>query len=353
MRSSRVTGAVLIFGTASIALTACDPPIPPEVAAQLAEQSYTCVEGDASVVVPGNMTDLFIGWSDSLSYSCVDPEPVMTMSQIETVETASAEITEYAPTCEAVTSVPLAVEAGVLVFYQSEIGSLNLSPKSIQGILNGSITNWNQLGEDNPGSEMPDFPLSILPTADTQALKSVNDYLKLKDLALDSSVVSAVDHPAMEDYALLEDGQMAIVPNSYAVALGLYPAAIYLDFNEETQEAKLANPDVAGIQSASTQWLVSKDEKGLGVVLDATKTPTAPEGSDFAPEPYQIIYPVNFSVCGTDSLVSRAAARYMLRLDSQGALGASNYAPLSEPVRIEALLAVSKGLPTPKPIPTE
>jgi len=353
MKSSRVIGAVLILGTASLGLTACDPPMPPEVAAQIAEQTYTCVEGESTVVVPGNMTDLLIGWADSLSYACVDPEPVMTMLQGDDALTANAEVSEYAPLCEALASVPLAVEAGVLVFYQSEIGSLNLSAESIQGILNGSITNWNQLGTDNPGAEMPDFPLSILPTADTQALKSVNDYLKLKGLATDDSVVSAVDHPAMEDYALLEDGQMAIVPNSYAVALGLYPAALYLGFNDEFQEPILATPDVAGIQSASTQWLVSKDAKGVGVVLDANKTPTAPEGSDFAPEPYQIIYPVNFSVCGTDSLVSRAAARFMLRLDSQGALGASNYAPLPEPVRIESLLSVSKGLPTPKPIPTE
>lgn len=353
MKSSRVIGAALIMGTASLALTACDPPMPPEVAAQIAEQTYTCVEGEASVVLPFNMNDLFFGWADALSYACVDPEPAMSMIQVDDAKTANAEVTEYAPVCNAIASVPLAVDAGVLVYYQSEIGSLNLSPKSIQGILDGSINNWNQLGEDNPGYEMPDFPLSVVANADTQALKSVNDYLALKKLSVTNSVVKAVDHPSMDDYALLNDGEIAIVPNSYAVALGLYPAAIYLGFNEETQEPILANPDVAGIQSGSTQWMISKDANGVGVVLDANKTPTAPEGSDFAPEPYQIIYPVNFNVCGEDALVSRAAARFMLRLDSQGALGASNYAPLPEPVRIEALLAISKGLPTPKPTPTE
>lgn len=353
MKSSRVIGAALIIGTASLALTACDPPMPPEVAAQIAEQTYTCVEGEASVVMPLNMNDLYFGWADSLSYACTDPEPTMSMVQSDDAKTASAEVTDYAPICKPITSVPLAVDAGVLVYYQSEIGSLNLSPKSIQGILEGSITNWNQLGDDNPGYEMPDFPLTVVKSADTQALKSINDYLALKKVSATKSVVSAVDHPSMDDYALLNDGEIAIVPNSYAVALGLYPAAIYLGMNEETQEAILATPDVAGIQSASTQWLVSKNDKGVGVVLDSTKTPVAPEGSDVAPEPYQAIYPVNFTVCGEDSLVSRAAARFMLRLDSQGALGASNYAPLPEPVRIEALLSISKGLPTPKPTPTE
>jgi hypothetical protein len=58
-------------------------------------------------------------------------------------------------------------------------------------------------------------------------------------------------------------------------------------------------------------------------------------------------------MCGTDSLLTRAAGRFLLRLDNQGALGASNYAPLPEAVRITALLAISKGLPTPTPLPTE
>jgi hypothetical protein len=353
MRSKRVISAALILGTASIALTACDPPMPPEVAAQLAEQTYTCVAGDASISAPGAMTDLFFGWADSLTYACVDPEPTMTMSLVEDPLTAGAEVSDYAPLCTAVATVPLAVEAGVLVYYQSEVGSLNLSPKSIQKILNGSITNWNQLNADNPGYEMPDFPLTVVPTADTQALKSLTNYLSINKLSVTSPVVTATDHPVIDQYAMLEDGQVAIVPNSYAVLLGLYPAAIYLGTDKETQEPILATPDVAGIQSASTQWVTSQDAKGITVSLDPKKTPLAPEGSDFAPAPYQAIYPVNYNMCGTDSLLTRAAGRFLLRLDNQGALGASNYAPLPEAVRITALLAISKGLPSPKPIPTE
>ena len=353
MQSKRVIGAALILGTAALSLTACDPPMPPEVAAQLAEQSYTCVAGDATVTAPGAMTDLFLGWADALTYACIDPEPTMTIAQVEDLLTANAEVSDYAPLCTAIASYPLAVEAGVLVYFQSEVGSLNLSPESIQGILNGSITNWNQLESDNAGYEMPNFPLTVVPTADTQALKSINDYLGMQKLSVKSSIVTAVDHPAMDQYALLEDGQVAIVPNSYAVMLGLYPAAIYLGIDKETQEPILATPDVAGIQSASTQWLSSQDAKGVTVKLDPTKTPVAPEGSDFAPAPYQAIYPVNYNMCSTDSLLTRAVGRFLLRLDNQGALGASNYAPLPEPVRITALLAISKGLPSPKPIPTE
>jgi hypothetical protein len=323
--------------------------MPPEVAAQLAEQSYTCVAGDSKVTFPGAMGDLFLGWADALTYACVDPEPVMTISQSADLLNANAEVTEYAPQCSAVASVPLAVEAGVIVYFQSEVSSLNLSPKSIQGILSGSITNWNQLNVDNPGYEMPDFPLTVLPTADTQALKSISDYLGIQKLSVKTSLVTATDHPAMDQYAMLEDGQLAVVPNSYAVALGLYPAAIYLGTDKETSEPILATPDVAGIQSGSTQWLVSQDSKGVTVRLDPTKTPVAPEGSDFAPSPYQAVYPVNYNMCSTDSLLGRAVGRFLLRLDNQGALGASNYAPLPEPVRISALLAISKGLPTPTP----
>jgi hypothetical protein len=51
------------------------------------------------------------------------------------------------------------------------------------------------------------------------------------------------------------------------------------------------------------------------------------------------------ALCGEDILTTRAAARFMLRQDSQGLLGSSNLLGLSEPARIAAIALVSKGLP--------
>jgi hypothetical protein len=220
------------------------------------------------------------------------------------------------------------------------------------GILTGKITNWNQLAADNAGYDMPDLPLVLSPKADALALKSITDYLATQGIILPATLkVQAVDHLDNTDSAMLPEGSMAVVPNSFAVSMGLYPANIYLGVDADGQDI-LAMSDVSGIQSASTQWDSTTSGSSVSVKLNTSNKPVAPEGSDVAPTPYQIIYPVNLYVCGADDLLPRAIARFLLRLDSQGALAASNYAPLPEAVRIQALVSISKGLPTPKPTPT-
>jgi len=361
MKVSRLLASIAILGSASIALTACDPPMPPEVAAAIAEQTYTCVEGNAAVSSPSLMTDIVVGWADSLSYSCVDDptttdvveQPTMTFSVADATTPAEAEISEYPALCAPVQTVPLAVEAGVLVYMESDLSSFSVSPKSLAGILNGTITNWNQLGADNPGTEMPNLPLKVAPTADTMALKSITDYLSAQGQKVSSSVVTATNNPSVDLYSALEEGEVAIVPNSYSVYLGLYPASIYLGMDKATESPILATPDLAGIYAASTQWKIQKDANSISLSLDPSKTAEPAPGFDSAPPPYQAIYPVNYYTCNSSGLVLNAIGRFILRLDSQGSIGASNYAQLPEYIRIESLLMISKGLPTPTPTPTE
>jgi len=352
MQIRRTLFAVAILGTAAIALTACDPPMPPDVAAALAEQSYTCVQGDVKVTSGPEMTDIVLGWSDALTYSCVDPEPTMTLTSTDIPADAQVVISSYAPECSVAASVPLAVDAGAFVYTESDLGSLNLSPKSMAGILEGTITNWNQLASDNAGYDMPDLPLKIFPKADTVALKSITDYLSAQGITLATKLkVKAVDQLDNTDASMLPEGELAIVPYSFAVSMGLYPANVYLGL-DSTMQPILATPNVSGIQSASTQWDNTTSGSDLLVKLNTSTTPIAPEGSDTAPTPYQLIYPVNLYVCGADALLPRAVARFVLRLDSQGSLAASYYAPLPEATRIQALFNISKGLPTPKPTAT-
>jgi hypothetical protein len=344
--------------------------MPPEVAAAIAEQTYTCVEGNVVVSSPGLMSDIVAGWADTLTYSCVDDtettgvEPTMTFSLADSSESSvDADISEYPAQCSPIQTVPLAVEAGVLVYMESDLSSFSVSPKGLSGILNGTITNWNQLAADNPGTDMPDLPITIVPQADSLALKSLKDYLAAQGNSVTSSVFKAVEKPSLDLYSVmdgvggyrmptLQEGQMAIVPNSYAVSLGLYSASIYLGMDKETESPILATPDLAGIFAASTQWKVEKDANSISLKLDPSITAEPAPGFDTAPPPYQAIYPVNYYTCKSGSLLPNAVGRFVLRLDSQGSLGASNYAQLPEFIRIESLVKISKGLPTPTPKPT-
>jgi hypothetical protein len=99
------------------------------------------------------------------------------------------------------------------------------------------------------------------------------------------------------------------------------------------------------VQSAASQWAVSKTESNVTVALNYDAKPVPPVGFDEAPAPYQIIYPVNLSLFGKDNLGARAVARYLLRQDSQGSLTLVAGLPVS--VRAESLAFVSKGLPEP------
>ncbi len=354
MKSTRLFATIAIAASATIGLTACDPPMPPEVQAAVAEMSYTCVDGNIVVSSPENMYDVVWGWSDGLAYSCVDPEPVMTFeATTDTTVSADSEISSYPSTCSAKQTVPVAVDAGVLVFNLPEVGSLNVSAQNMAGILSGSITNWSQLASDNPGYELPNLPIAVFPEADTIALKAVVDFLELSSSASDKElIVEGVPTPNIDQYGLLEYGQVAVVPYSYSVSLGLYPAAIFLELDEESGEPSVAVPDLEGIQSGASQFAITKTDSGISVKVDPRITPSAASGF-VAPNPYQAVYPVNYYTCNSDTLVPRAVGKFILRLDQQGSLGGYNYAPLAENIRIESLFSISKGLPTPTPTPTE
>ena len=120
MQIKRTLAGMLIAVTATLGLTACDPPMPPDVAAQLAEQSYSCVEGEAAVSSEPLLYDVAYSWADSLSYACVDPEPAMTFSVSDVLDAASAiQLTSSAPSCQPVQTLPIGVDAGVIVYTQS------------------------------------------------------------------------------------------------------------------------------------------------------------------------------------------------------------------------------------------
>lgn len=354
MKILRFFGSALIASSATLALTACDPPMPPEVQAALDEVSYTCVSGESSVRSPEYMNDIVVGWADSLSYSCVDPEPTMTFTVTTDAATSvDAEISAYPAVCAPKQTVPVAVDAGVFVFNLPDVGNVNISPEHMSGILTGDITNWSELASDNPQTTLPSLPISVFPEADEIALQSVIDFLKLSNVEPTKDLlVQGVASPSGDQYTLLEPGQIALVPYSYAVYFGLYSASVFLNIDEETGEPVVAVPDLEGIQSAASQFAISKTSSSLSVKLDKNIAPSAASGFEPA-VPYQAVYPVNFYTCNDTTLVPRAVGRFMLRLDQQGSLGGYNYAPLAENVRIESAYVIRQGLPTPTPTPTE
>lgn len=351
-KSVRVSAALAIATSAALALTACDPPMPPDVAAQILEQTYTCVEGDVTIAGPAEMVDPISQWQLALPTSCVEPLPAMTLTP--TTE-ASADLVisadkPSAEVCKPFASVPLAVESANIVFNLSVTSTLNLSPKTAAAILNGEITNWSDatIAAENVGTELPDQPIILTKPAEALPFDSLNSWLKRLGHSIDQSKIKRVAKSDINNYAILAEGEVAVVPGSYAMALGLYSASIVTGTDSSTKEPLVAIADVSGTASGSTQWVAKASGSDVTVSLDPNLAPVAPAGFDSAATPYQAIYPVNLYLCGEDTLLKRAAATYILRLDSQGSLGASNYNQLNEGTRTLGLVTVRKGLPEPK-----
>lgn len=354
-KSVKASVTAIMASAIALSLTACDPPMPPDVAAQIAEQTYTCVEGNANVLAPEEMTDPILQWQASLPMSCVDPLPAMTITNDPIVPTDLYIGAQAEPTCKPFASAPIAVESANIVFSMSVTSSLYLTPATAAKILNGEITNWNDpaISKENVGTEFPDQAIELVKPTQKLAFDALSAWLGRLDASISSDSFELVTNAKAADYSALTEGQIAIVPGSYAMALGLYSASIINGVDNSTSEPLLANADASGISSAASQWKASASGNDVSVSLDPNSKPLVPAGFDFAAEPYQAIYPVNVYLCGDDNLLKRAVANFLLRLDSQGALGVSNYNQLNEETRTLALVTLRKGLPEPTVAPGE
>ena len=350
--------ALLVVG--AVTLTACTPPMPPEVAAALAEQTYVCQNGDVSLSTPSALADDLPMITDSMTGNC----PTMTATSVEpdsggNVLGAEIYIDSAAPAaavCTPTYTTPFALDAAVISVTLGDSAGVILSPASVAGIFDGSIKTWDspKLAADNSGEQVGTGPITVLPITDAKALKALSAwYQNLTGKTFNAPLLKAKRNLSVPDLGTLAEGTVALLPYSIFTAYSTYseviPLAASIVANKKAPEGVTA--DSSGIISAGTQLQLSKTDAGITVKMDYSAKPVPPLGSDIAPVPYGAIYPVNLSLCGKPSLVARAVARFMLRQDSQGTMTA--FVSLPENLRAESLIGVSKGLPTPKATPQQ
>jgi hypothetical protein len=101
------------------------------------------------------------------------------------------------------------------------------------------------------------------------------------------------------------------------------------------------------VLTAATMFKTKTENGKVVLTFDPKAKAVAPEGIAIAPVPYQAVTLITLALVGEDSLKTRAAARYLLRQDSQGSLGLSSVMALPEMLRAISLTTVSVGLPQP------
>lgn len=331
----------------AISLTSCTPPKPPELLAQEAEQTHTCISGNTKVSFASELDAASPSWQESLTAACAQ----MSFTDSKASEPTDLAISLGAPnpsTCTPLVSVPYALDAGVVVATFTSGAQIQLSAKSISGILSGQITNWADpsIVKDNPSAIVASQPIVVTPQADKAALDALTEWLQRLYPNFKNNTVTASDTEI--DPTTLPDGSFTVMPFSQATVAGLIPSNIVYGKSPLTD---FVAPSVDTIDSAASQYAISHDSSGVSVKIDPNKKPTPPLGSDTAAPPYQGVFVIRLTLCGAENLTHRALAKFLLRQDSQGALGNTPLLQLPEQLRAESLVEIEKGLPSSTPSP--
>lgn len=333
----RLLGAMSLVLVGSLALTACDPPMPPEVLASLAEQTYTCEAGDSELYALPVVASVATDWQFSVEGAC----PGMTITPVEAATDLTALQIHRAgvlPVGTSFSQVPFALDAVVLAVNLPDITNVSLSADAIDKIWAGQITNWNDatLAALNSSFELPDLPISFGTDAevgDTTAFTAWMKRLAGKDFNLTGGTAT------LDAFV---EGSLVLTKYSTATDLTATMVAIVADPKQDAIAA-----DAEHIISAGSMFKGKVTNGVVNLTFDSKAKPIAPEGIDQAPAPYEAVTIITLSLVGEDNLTTRAAARYLLRQDSQGSLGLSSVIALPESLRAIALSTVSVGLPQP------
>ena len=354
MLNTRVVKSAAAALLVSLSLTACDPPIPAAVLAIQAEMEVQCEDGEVSAVFPESMTDLSMNWSDSLLFAC-ETMPVTVLDNTATEsDIVISEFSLVAGRCSPFATVPVAIDAAVLVVNIPDFFEVFLTAQQIVDIFNGTITNWSDpaLAEYNGDFPLPDLPI-ILPTEATASAKAaLTDWIsRLSGSALDlSAVADTTEYNEIFLASPVEPGSISISSYSAASYLASPFVAVVAD---PADPFSFIRAEYTSLLSATTQLTSSIEGTTMKIALDPTIEPQAEAGLDEVVPPYQAIYAMDMALCGEDTTLKRTMARYFLRQDSQGVILSSTLIPLPEPLRVDAISIVVVGLPIPTPVATE
>lgn len=330
----------------ALGLSACNPPMPPEVRAALEEQIIVCETGESQVVLPGAALNQASLWNDAMLVDCPD------MSLVDATDASSANLVgglsiDEGAAAGAYAQIPFGIDAAVFLINSVDMGTIALSPESIEGILTGEITNWSdpRIVEDNPNDLMPDLEITLVSKTSKDAASAMGDWMsRLLGRELDLSALEQVDSLTADDVLEIPDGGIMLSSYSSNYDAAWLTANIVLDLSTE----KIAEASTGNFASAGTQWEFVSAGNVAGVKLNPELPALPPQGIDVAPEPYQAIFAVNLSLVGADELVHRAVARYLLRAASQSTLAGFNLVELPDAVRMKVIDFISNGLTVPE-----
>ena len=351
-KSNKSFISILSVSALSILISACTPPMPPDVLAAVAEQQVTCAEGQLNIALDEFNIPVIQSINDLYLSSCPD----LTINLINDAATADIVISDGSPDgiticANPVAQVPVMVESTGVAFNLAGVSGIVLDAQTIDKIYKGEITDWADpaIVALNPEFELTSTPITTLglnkKTASDQAFVEWMDRLGATGF---QNVATTGFETSLElvDALALTDGAISIMPGSIMSENALSGISIKTEDGDVTY-------DLTSITSASTQAMSEINGDIITVSLDPNKPVSAEAGSDELTRPWQAISWVNLAICKADKtdLKNSATARFFLRQDAQGQLSVFGYGALDESLRLSSAGIVGKNLPLPSEIP--
>jgi len=393
---------LLVLGTAIAFTAACTPPLPPDVLAARLERTISCLPGAQEVAVSPDYFEAIEAINVALNGVC--PEQTLVPVAIGDSEAkvqildrpaTPADLSQFADQCTGdVLTVPVYGTPIVVAVNILGLDGILLTPQAVAGILNGSITSWNDpiIAEANLGFEIPDIPVDLLrlegPSGAVEAMTAwlaqqvpdvwtqgqVSTLTLGRPFASYTDIVTEMAGGSFDDFSdedftdeenpvvsedveidLDADVEFDSLPGEGTVAImpvfipnnNVIPIA---DLPVDGAPITITNVDLPKVGIAATT--LTTDEQGNIVASHAVGGIPVPEQFDIASAKVVLIdgqalagWPVialsSIMVCDEPSNpLPLSTAQFFLRSAGQGTFDSVGLTPLPEPIRISAIPAL-------------
>ena len=356
---------------ASLLLSGCTPPLPPDVLAAQAEANITCQTGSLNVAAP----EIFAGALDAVGQALTATCPNQAVVEVGSDQPAPVQLIDVLPSAAVLadfkaTSCPVGSTLVVpafnysvtLAFNEPGLEGIQFTPQAVAGILNGTIKTWNDplVASSNEGLGLEGLPtMKLIGLKDEQgALQAMTAWLtSVAPKAWTQGIVGKV--PSARPVATVTDlinemmsteGAIAVLPVSTAInnVLGMasLPAGPNLNTWVSPDDVQLAKVGSAAMtdQTATLATGESSDMlvygPGLGGVPVEGQFDIAASKIVLAQDQELIGWPVmgvaHLLICNAPGKpLPLSFAQYVVRLAGQGSFEAFGLTPLPEPIRVK------------------
>lgn len=368
---SRIRGVALPLLVLPLAVSACTPPMPPDVLAAVAESQITCESGDVAVAVP----EVFVGSMSAVGASLSGVCPEQTVTEVAVGDPAPVYITSGIPTagereafaaqCTSGSTITVPAFGYQVTAAYNVIGleGLLFTPEAIAGVLNGTVTSFEDplIAGPNGGYDLSGLPeIQVMGLAEPQGSveamttwlsQQVPDVWTRETVGTLEGAQNFATTQELLDAMYSSDATFAIMPTTTAVAAGLAPASLPVyppnDDGSPGAEVGIFPDDTQLVKVGAGATTVTIDDNGNMTATPAVGGIPNPESFDLAASKvvlqegqplagWPVVAIAHAMICDDPSdPLPLSFAQYLVRLAGQGSLEGFGLVPLPEPVRFQ------------------